>query len=179
MSNIKKIIKYLRNTGVPKVMTYKSMLVTLYLVNNGVNIVVIKDDTEIGECLFTKGSCLLSVIQYVTQFIDGDENAALATVFSSFQEITSLPKGYQISANWLIEQFESGNKTPLVERVQSIVGDTGLNEFSTSYADDYIVFGYYRDNCNLTQLKEATTAAQNLRVALVRLSTCVSAPSNS
>lgn len=179
MNKVERIYDYIGHLQIPLVWRFGEVTVTMTR-QLPTSLVVATDSTReyCQEAIFSIDDSILDLVAFLAQCTitgtreDGTFISAVDDILENVQYVLRTPVDIDKVASWLIDQYEAGNKLPLISRIQVIMNDVEgtsmiLHEENTK------VYDYYRTYIDATALENAHVAGTNLRVALAKLSTGV------
>lgn len=175
MNTVSIIMQHLRVLQIPLVWKFKKVTATL---TRGDGVLIIESDSPIENCQsvqFTEDTSLLFVVEFLATCTITDTNkdgtyvSSQEDVFKKIIDIIELPVGYRKQSTWLINQFEQGNKLPLVDRAQELAGEI-FNTAGGEIEENHRVVDYYKHNVDMQAIGNALRLARDLRVAVSHMS---------
>lgn len=175
MHTVKMIMDYIRVLQIPLVWKFNTVTATF---TRGDGTLVIETDSTVENCQrveFLADDTLLLIVEFLATCtitgtnLDGTYISEQSTVFDKLLAIIELPVDYRKQSSWLINQYEQGNKLPLIDRAQELAGDL-FNTAGGSIEENYLVIEYYRNKEDAQALGKALDLARELRVALSNMS---------
>lgn len=179
MNTVQRLYDYIGHLQIPLVWRFGEVTVTMER-HLPVSVIVTTDSTRehCQEAIFHNETSILDLVAFLTQctitgkYDDGTYVSAVDDILEMTHYVMRAPVDLDKVACWLIEQYEKGNRLPLISRIQVIMSDIAGTSMLL-HDENTKVYDYYRTHVDADALRHAHVAGTNLRVAVAKLSTSV------